>query len=123
MPRWGRLICATAFAVAALLLGLRLWIAHRIEISLRQPVICITARDRATMAAGRFPTRSRDLLVVRNAQFGNGAPSGPTPGWHMKGLLISLGYDLLWSKRGRAAEFERMEPHLRDCPQSSQMRR
>jgi len=122
MSRKGWYICGAVLVAALSLLGLRLWVAHRIEISLAQPVICLTARDRANIAAGHLSTESRDFLVVKNAQFGNDAPPGPTPSWPVKGLFINLGYDLLWSERSRAAEFARLEPHMRDCPRSSDTR-
>src|SRR4051812_13923090 len=103
-------------AMMLLLTGLRMWVAHRIEISLARHVICLTPHDRANIVAGHFSMEKRDFLVVKNAQFGNDAPSGPTPGWHWKGVLLDLGYGLLWSERGRAAEFARIKRHMHDCP-------
>jgi hypothetical protein len=111
-----KVLGGAALACAVSLIALRLWVEHRIEISLAQPVICLTPRDRAAMKTGVLSSYQRDLWVIKNAEFGDEAPPLATPWWHVKGLLIEAGYKLLWSDQGRAAEFERVSSRMRDCP-------
>jgi len=109
-----RIFLAIALMAAVLLIALRLWVAARIEASLSRPMICLQPRDRAKPDAGQLSARERDLWGVKSAQFGADVPAGPGFGWHA-GVLIEFGYHLLWSRRGREAQFARLSRRMHHC--------
>jgi hypothetical protein len=78
-------------------------------------MLCLERRDRAKLLAGQISARDRELWVVKGAQFGADMAQGSHLGWHLKGLLIEVGYHLLWSRHQQDTEFTLMLAHTGDC--------
>jgi len=115
MRRDRNIIFGAMLICAMLVLGLRLWIAHRIEITWVRPVVCLTPRFRANLALGRVGPNEKDRLVATNAEFDPDGNSQPHLWWHIRGVLIHVGYQSLWSEGSRAALSERLFAHMHDC--------
>ena len=75
-------------------------------------------KDRAKIAAGKFPADRRDYLVSKSLNFNQGVPRSMA-WWHLRGAAIQLTYVSFWSRGKRDEQFNRLASEMRDCPSPS----
>jgi hypothetical protein len=103
-----------SFSAAAALAGAVVWVDRELASAEATPgIICLSSRDQARLAAGRFGIERKDLLVSKTIEFRDKPRN--TLLWHLRGATIHLVYTTFRRRQQREAAFQRVVSKIRPC--------
>lgn len=115
MPRSGLIGLSVVLAVAAVTVGMVLFVNGALEAAPRSKILCMDDGTREKIASGRMSQKAQDTLVSKSLNFDQGVP-GNRLWWQVRGAAMQLTYVTFWTREDRNRVFARVASDMRSCP-------